>query len=184
MDFAELLEQAEFALKGAFGSGFVAQHEVVFLDLIGRPASGGVGNGDHEIVVLELDADAEPLRLGGFDDEIVRKGIGVGPIDGLPTREEAEPIVFGFAGEDESGRAGTVFAGVLGRSSAACGRGGSGAAGIAFLVCGIEFRIGIGDTIRIGDVDGWLVGRWYSCGCGEVGEIFDVGVFVRGSHLC
>ena len=35
--FVKLLEEAEFALEGAFGSGFVAEGEIVVLDLIGRP---------------------------------------------------------------------------------------------------------------------------------------------------
>ena len=38
--FVELLEQAEFALEGAFGGGFVAQGEIVLFDLIGGPVEG------------------------------------------------------------------------------------------------------------------------------------------------
>jgi len=38
--FVKLLEEAEFALEGAFGGGFVAKGEIVMLDLIGRPVEG------------------------------------------------------------------------------------------------------------------------------------------------
>ena len=40
MGFVKLLEKAEFALEGAFGGGFVAQGEIVFLDLLGLPVDG------------------------------------------------------------------------------------------------------------------------------------------------
>jgi hypothetical protein len=39
--FAELFEEAECALEGAFGSGFVAQQEVVFFDIVRCPIGGG-----------------------------------------------------------------------------------------------------------------------------------------------
>lgn len=35
-----LFEQAEFALKGAFGGGFIAEREIVLFDLIRGPVVG------------------------------------------------------------------------------------------------------------------------------------------------
>jgi hypothetical protein len=35
--FVKLLEEAKFALEGAFGGGFVAQGEIILLDLIRHP---------------------------------------------------------------------------------------------------------------------------------------------------
>jgi hypothetical protein len=37
VEFAELFEETELALEGAFGGDCVAQAEVVFFDLIGGP---------------------------------------------------------------------------------------------------------------------------------------------------
>jgi hypothetical protein len=72
VEFAELFEITEFALKGAFGGGFVAEEEIVLLDFIGQPVEGREAAQDHfEGMKVALSADAVPLGLGGFEDEIV-----------------------------------------------------------------------------------------------------------------
>jgi hypothetical protein len=40
VEFAELFEEAEGALEGAFGGGSVAKEEVVLLDVLGGPIGG------------------------------------------------------------------------------------------------------------------------------------------------
>jgi hypothetical protein len=50
-----------------------------------------------------------------------------------PAIEEEEPGFLGFEGEDEGLGAGTVFGGIFGGGGAAFGRGGAGAARVAFF---------------------------------------------------
>ena len=70
--FAELFEEAEFALESAFGGGFVAQEEVVFFDEVGGPIEGrGAVGGAFLAVKVALGANAVPLGLGGFEDEVI-----------------------------------------------------------------------------------------------------------------
>jgi hypothetical protein len=40
VDFVVLFEEAVFALEGAFGGGFVAQIQIVFVDLVRGPIKG------------------------------------------------------------------------------------------------------------------------------------------------
>jgi hypothetical protein len=54
-----------------------------------------------------------------------------------PAIEEEEPGFLGLAGEDEGLRAGAVFGGVFGGRGAAFGRGGAGAARVAFFGLGL-----------------------------------------------
>ncbi len=96
---------------------------------------------------MALGADAVPLGLGGFEDEIVEEGVFDGAVGSAPVAEEEEPGFFKFAGEDEGVGAGAVFDGVLGGLGAAFGGSGSGAAGIAFYGLGwlgLELVFGIG----------------------------------------
>ena len=88
--FDILFEEAEFALEGAFDAVFVALHEFVAFDVEGAPlVRWDVANGELEIVVLELNSEAEPLRLRGFEDEFVFEGVGIiGVISGLPAGEK------------------------------------------------------------------------------------------------
>ncbi len=72
VEFAELFEITEFALEGSFDGGFVAEEEVVLLDFIGQPVEGREAAQDHfEGMKVALGADAVPLGLGGFEDEVV-----------------------------------------------------------------------------------------------------------------
>ena len=50
-----------------------------------------------------------------------------------PAVEEEKPAFLFFVGEDEGLGAGAVFGGIFGGGGAALGRGGAGAAGIAFF---------------------------------------------------
>ena len=113
MGFVVLFELAVFALEAAFGGSFVAQQAIVGFDLVGRPVIGSVvGAVELEIAVIALAADTGPLGLGGFEDEIVFEGVFGGVVAAGPFAEKVEPVVFGFAGEDESFGAGAVFDGV------------------------------------------------------------------------
>jgi len=112
-------EKAVFPVEGAFGGVFVAEHEVVHFALFGGPHVGRVaGGGGDELVVLALGAEAVPLGLGSAENEIGFERCFEGLVGVLPAREEDEPALFGFHGEDEGSGASAVFAGVLGGGGA------------------------------------------------------------------
>ena len=51
--FVKLPQEAVFALEGAFGRGFVAEGEIVFLDFVGSPVKGGAAAGAaHEEIEI------------------------------------------------------------------------------------------------------------------------------------
>ena len=55
---------------------------------------------------MVLIALTEPVGLGGFEDEIIEKGVLGGLLVGFePAREQDEPIFFAFVREDEGGGA-------------------------------------------------------------------------------
>ncbi len=136
--FVELLEKAEFALEGAFGGGFVAESEIVVLDLLGPPVDGCTTSGiGHEDVEIDLGAAAVPFSLSRSDDEIVVERVFGGFIEVAPVGEKGFPLFLRFVREDESAGAGAVFGGILRRGRAAFGRSGAGAATIAFFGFGI-----------------------------------------------
>jgi hypothetical protein len=138
VDFAVLFEQAVFALKGAFGGGFVAKHKIVLLDLLGGPVEwrDALGGAEKRIIVA-LIAEAVPFGLGGFEDEIIHERIFGGLVGLAPAAEKEQPGLFGFTGEDEGMRAGTVLGGILRRDGATFSGSGSGAAGVAFFGFGV-----------------------------------------------
>jgi hypothetical protein len=72
VEFAELFEETEGALEGAFGGGSVAKQEVVFFDVGGGPIGGREAFLRAFMAVqVALSAHAVPLGLGGFEDEIM-----------------------------------------------------------------------------------------------------------------
>jgi len=86
--FQTLLELIELALEGALSGGFIAQQEVVVLYLLVSPiVSIDAAGGAEEIVEVALVADAVPLGLGGFENEIVGDGIVSGVVALRPAGE-------------------------------------------------------------------------------------------------
>ena len=111
-----LIKGAVFAMEGTFGGVFVAKKEVMHFDFFGRPIEGRAAVESEVVdVVIALAVDALPLRLGGFEDEIVGEGVfGIVVTGGdvvvlAPAVKEEEPGGFGFAGEDEGFGASAVF---------------------------------------------------------------------------
>jgi hypothetical protein len=159
--FVVLFEKAVFALKGAFGGGFVAKHKIVLLDLLRGPVEwrDALGATEKRIVVA-LIAEAVPFGLRGFEDEIIRERIFGGLVGLAPAAEKEQPGLFGLAGEDEGMRAGTVFGGIFGRDGAPFGGSGSGAAGVAFF----GFGVGREHVIPESSVMGGVQGGWKKAG--------------------
>jgi hypothetical protein len=106
-----LVEGIKFTLEGAFGGGFVAEMEIVFLDFRRGPIEGRARtDGAEKVVKIAMGADATPLGLGGFVDEIVFERVFGRLVFGEPAVEEAVPVFFGFdVGEDEGFGAAAVF---------------------------------------------------------------------------
>ena len=151
-------QSAVLTMERAFGGVFVAEHEVVHLDLCGfahkeRPAVSGF----EEVVIGALAAEPVPFGLRGAENEIGFERVFAGLIIFLPTREEDFPAFGGIGGEDESAGASAMFEGVLGGFGAPFGGGGSGAARIAFFgLSGVLVLVLILVLIRTG-VHTWLV---------------------------
>ena len=139
MGFVIGFEGAEFALEGAFSIAFVAQHEILHFDFVGGQREWmTAADRNHEVVVLALDAEAEPFGLSGAKDEIGFERFGVGLIDVFPAGFEDFPTELGFGGQDESGGACAVLAGVLGGFRFSFGRGGACATGVTLFGFGIR----------------------------------------------
>ena len=167
VEFAELFEEAEFALKGAFGGGFVAKHEVVFFNLVGGPVEGGEALREgHTGIEVALGANAEPFGLRGFENEIILEGVFGGLIGLAPAAEEEKPGFLRFTGEDEGLGAGAVFGGIFGRGGAAFGGGGAGAAAVAFFGFGVGVEHLISEPSVRGGRSGWrkILGQVVDCG--------------------
>ena len=149
--FVVLFEEAVFALESAFGGGFVAKREIVLFDFVGCPIKCRHSlHVAREGVVVALRADAVPLGLSGFEDEIVFERVFGGLVGFAKVREDEFPGFFGFVREDEGARAGAVFDGVSGRGGAALGGGGAGAATIAFFGFGVPLLSGRGVFKKFG----------------------------------
>ncbi len=132
-----LFEEAVFALEAAFGTGLVTQQEVVHFDFVRGPVERREALALGEIeVVIALGADAVPLGLGGFVDEIVFESVRGGPVGLAEAVQKELPGFYVFAREDEGLGATAVFEGVLGRDGATFRRSGAGAARVAFFGCG------------------------------------------------
>ncbi len=128
-----MFDDLVLAMGAAFGAGFVAQAEVVFVDFVGIPfVRSLIAEGFDEEIVIALGAEAEPFRLDGFEDEIGFEA-GMGAVGFAPAGEEFEPVLFRFVGEDEGLGAGAVFGGVLRTGGAAFRRRWAGAAAVAFF---------------------------------------------------
>ncbi len=158
-----VFEHAVFALDGALGGSFVTHAEIVLFDLVGVPGEEGAAflKGVEEIV-FAFGAQAFPFSGGGFVDEGVEDGgFGGAGVLGAPGGEEFEPIGFILIGEDERVGAEAVTSGVAGGDGLADGRGGSGAAAVAFfeeLFGGAEV-FGVGGHVGLGGLVCW--GRWF-----------------------
>ena len=142
--FVVRFESAVFTMKGTFGGVFVAEHEVVHLDLFGfaheeRLAVGGF----EEVVIGAFTAEAVPFGLRGAENEIGFERGFAGLILFKPARVEDLPAFGGIGREDESAGACAVFEGVLSGFGAAGGGGGSGAAAIAFFGRSRVFVLGL-----------------------------------------
>jgi len=133
--FEELIEGIEFALERAFGGGFVAEMEIVFLDFRRRPIEGRArADGAEKVVKIAVGADATPFGLGGFIDEIVFEGVFRRLVFGEPAVEETVPVLFGFdVGEDEGFGTATMLQRILRGAEAAFRSGRAGFSGIAFF---------------------------------------------------
>jgi len=97
--------------------------------------------------MVALGAEAIPLGLRGFEDEIKFERFVSGLIGIAPVSEEKEPVFFGFVGKDKSFGAGAVLGGVLRRNGFSFGRGRTGAARVAFLFFG---RHGVREIVGFG----------------------------------